>query len=215
MRTWALRALAGLGSGLIALALVIEACLVAGETVAGGAALGAGLWRYLGFFTVLTNLFVATVLARTAWRPAAHSRLNSASVELAALASILFVGLVYNLALAGQWTFHGARRFDEIVLHDVSPILFLAYWLLRPRGALHLRDALMAGLWPVAYALYGLLRGAFDGFYPYYFLDPSKASWPHLAFNLIVLCAAFVAMAALLVGLDRMLGRRLRRSSGG
>ena len=162
----------------------------------------------------MTNALVALVLGRALWRPGARTGRNSARLELLALASILLVGSVYNLLLAGQWSFHGVRRFDEIVLHDVSPLLFVAYWLIRPRGDLRPRDALMAGLWPLAYGAYGLVRGAFDGFYPYDFLDPSKAAWPRIASSLAVPCAAFIIVTELLVGLDWILARRLRRSSG-
>ena len=69
-------------------------------------------------------------------------------------------------------------------------------------------DALFAAIWPAAYAAYGLTRGQIDGFYPYFFLDPTAISWPQIALNLLGLVVAFVAGALLLIALSRVLARQ-------
>ena len=64
------------------------------------------------------------------------------------------------------------------MLHGFDgPLAFAVFWLLRPYHALSWRDAIFTALWPTAYSAYSLTRGAFDGFYPYFFMNP--ATMPH------------------------------------
>jgi hypothetical protein len=62
--------------------------------------------------------------------------------------------------------------------------------------------------WPFAYTIYAQVRGAFDGFYPYYFADPTRAPWSAVLLNLAGLMGAFVVAALLLVGLSHIGARR-------
>ncbi len=202
------RLLAAVGAPLIAAATVSQGWLSTSATMAEGASFAEGVWRYLGYFTVLTNLFVVAVLARAALRPTDRAGLNAPRIELMAVTSILFVGAIYNLLLASQWDPQGLQKLNDVVLHDVSPALFALFWLLRPRGGLNWRDALIAASWPLAYCVYGLTRGAFDGHYPYFFMNPLTTPWPQLALNMAGLVAVFLAAAAALVMLDRVLVRR-------
>jgi hypothetical protein len=157
---------------------------------------------------VLTNALVVLVLARSAIKPGDCTGLNAPRVELMAVTSILFVGVVYNLLLASLWDPQGLQRYNDNVLHIGAPVLFAAYWLTRPRGELTWGDALFAALWPGAYCAYGLTRGALDGFYPYFFMNPATAPWPNVLTNVTGLVAAFIVAALLLVGFDRRGVRR-------
>lgn len=202
------RLLAGLGAPVIAAATVSQGWLSTNASMAEGLSLAGGVWRYLGYFTVLTNLLVVFVLARAALKPADRAGPNAPRIELMAVTSILFVGAIYNLLLASRWDPQGLQKLNDVVLHDVSPSLFAAFWLLRPRGGLSWRDALIAAAWPLAYSIYGLTRGAFDGHYPYFFMNPTTIPWPQLALNMAGLVAVFLVAAAALVMLDRELARR-------
>jgi hypothetical protein len=83
------------------------------------------------------------------------------------------------------------------------------FWLLRPHAQLKWSDAAFAGLWPLGYAVYGLARGRLDGFYPYFFMDPTQASWLQIAMNVGGLFVAFLIGAGVLIAVSRVLGRRL------
>lgn len=203
----AARLLAGLGAPWIFVSAVSQGWLSTESMVAQGATVAEGIWRYLGYFTVLTNAFVIMVLTRAALRPHDRSGLNAPRVELMTATSILFVGAVYNVLLAAQWDPQGLQKYNDDVLHMGAPILFSAYWLLRPRGGLKWRDALFAAVWPLTYSAYSLARGAIDGFYPYYFMDPSAAHWLAVARNMAALVALFIAAALVLSEIDRRLWR--------
>ena len=202
------RLLASVGAPLIAAATVSQGWLSVSASMADGLSLAGGVWRYLGYFTVLTNVFVVLVLARAAFRPTDRVGANAPGIELMAVTSILFVGVIYNLLLASQWDPQGLQKLNDIVLHVLSPVWFALFWWLRPRGGLSWRDALIAASWPLAYSIYGLTRGAFDGHYPYFFMNPLTTPWPQLALNMGGLVTVFLAGAAALVMFDRMLARR-------
>lgn len=169
-----------------------------------GAGLAAMIWRYLGFFTILTNLGVAIV--------ASAMVLNAAwagpRVRLATAASIAFVGIVYSVALRATWSPTGWQAVADHALHDATPVLFLIAWALSDHGGLKWRDALWAMAPPAAYCAYALVRGAADGWYAYWFLDLSKLSALQMTGSIAALLAAFVVVAAVLIAADRWLGRR-------
>lgn len=201
------RLLAALGALLIGAATVSQGWLSVAETTNAGGTLAGGVWIYLCYFTVLTNCLVVAVLARAALRPHDCSGLNSPRVELMAVTSILFVGAVYNLLLASQWDPQGLRKINDVVLHIVSPLLFALFWFVRRRGALSWREALFTALWPGVYTIYAQVRGAIDGYYPYFFTDPTRLPWPQVLLNMAALMGAFVVAALLLVALDSAAAR--------
>ena len=165
-------------------------------------------WRFFSWFTLLTNTFVTLVMARAALKPESATGLNAPRVELMAVTSILFVCIVYNVLLASRWDPQGWQKVADLTVHDAVPIIFAIFWFLRPHGALTWRDAAFAALWPLAYALYGLTRGVFDNFYPYFFMDPTSISYAQIALNMAGLVIAFALGALLLIGISRALGRR-------
>lgn len=201
------RWLAVIGAPLIGAALVSQGWISTQNMVAQGGGVGEGVWRYLGYFTVLTNTMIVAVLARAALRPGDRRGLNAPRTELMAVTSILFVGGVYNVLLASQWDPQGLQKLNDEVLHIGAPILFAVYWLAGPRGGIGWKDALFAAAWPCGYAIYGLSRGALDGFYPYFFMNPATTPWIEVARNMAALVGVFVVAALLLATLDRRLAR--------
>ncbi len=201
--------LAAAGGAIVGLAgLVLQFVILYADMTANGSTPFEATWRYFAYFTILTNFFVTLVMACAALRPDELAGLNAPRVELMAVTSILFVCVVYNLLLAARWEPQGWQKVADVIVHNVVPIIFALFWLARPHGSLNWTDASFAALWPLAYAVYGLTRGAFDGFYPYFFMDPSTISWWQIALNLAGLVAAFMLGALLLIAGSRALGRR-------
>lgn len=195
--------------------LVLQYVLLYREMTAQGASIFEVTWRYFVYFTLITNTFVTVVLARAALRPGRDDGLNAPRVELMAVTSILFVCVVYNLLLASRWDPQGWQKAADVIVHQIVPAAFALYWLARPHGVLAWGDAMFAAIWPGAYAVYGLARGAVDGFYPYFFMDPSAAPAAQTPLNLAGLVASFIAGALVLVAADRVLGRRAAKTREG
>lgn len=201
------RALAILGALAGASGLVLQFLILRGNMSADGVGLGGIVWRFVGFFTILSNILVTAVMVRAALAPEARSELV-ATLEATGATAIVFVGVVYHALLARLWDPQGVQLIADILLHTVTPIVFALFWLLRPHGALKWRDAFICSIWPLSYAVYALVRGAGDGWYAYPFLDASKLNAAQLATSIAGLSAAFLAGALVLVALDKALARR-------
>lgn len=171
-------------------------------------ALAAGLWRFLGYFTILGNMLAAAVALAMALAPG--RALAGPRVRLAAVVAIVLIGIVYSLLLRHVWNPTGWQAVADHALHDVMPPLFLVAWALMPHGGLAFRDALWAMVPPLAYLAYAMARGAVDGWYAYWFLDPAKLGPERMALNALALAAGFFAAGLLLVALDRALARRAK-----
>lgn len=188
--------------------LALQYWLLYADMSAEGASLIEITWRYFVWFTLLTNTFVTLVMARAALKPGSQRGLNAPRIELMAVTSILFVCIVYNLLLASRWDPQGWQKVADVIVHNIVPAIFTVFWLARPHGVLKWRDAAFTALWPFAYAIYGLTRGLFDRFYPYFFMDPTTLSYGQIALNLMGLVTTFVIGAMLLLGISQALARR-------
>jgi len=171
-----------------------------------GLGLGPGLWRFFGYFTILTNVGAAAVAATTAIRGVGG--LRAARVRLMAATSIIMVGIVYSVALRATWNPTGAQKVADIALHDATPLLWLALWLAGRPLRLGWRDIGWALVPPAAYLFYALARGAVDGWYAYWFLDPARQNAGELLTTVVIMLIGFAVLAGMLVAVDRWRARR-------
>lgn len=181
----------------------------------GDASLLGGLVNFFGFFTVLSNILVATVLTADAFgRESAARRFWLAPrVVSGVLASILFVGIAYSLLLRHLWQPQGWQLIADGLLHDVMPVLFAVYWWRRvEKGALRVGHVLAWSVYPLVYFGYALLRGQLIGFYPYPFIDVAVLGFTQVLLNALVMLAAFLVLGLGVIGLDRWQGRRLAKA---
>lgn len=201
----AVRIVAILGAAVSWTALILQLVLIMGTLAEQGALFA--VWRYLGFFTILTNIWCAVLMTNAAIRPASRNGRLQRS-ELAAATSIIIVGIVYSVALRDTWNPQGWDAIADHLLHDFSPIVFAVFWLFRRHGGLTWRDAALCVIWPVVYGLYAFARGAADGWYAYWFLDPSKLDLGTLGLYSLILVVGFGAAGLALIAADGFLARR-------
>jgi hypothetical protein len=142
-----------------------------GYDVAAGPGVSDG--DYFSYFTVLSNLFAASILLYGALRPAGE---RSRTVELlrgAAVVYMLTTGIVYLLLLSGHAPTY---PWVNAILHYVMPVAVTLDWLLDPH--LHLDPVRTIVLWmvfPALYIVYTLTRGAIVDWYPYLFVNPHRS----------------------------------------
>jgi hypothetical protein len=172
----------------------------------GDMGLAPALWRFSGFFTILSNLGAASVA--TAVALGIDGPLAGARARLMAATSILMVGLIYSVALRALWNPTGFQKVAHVALHDAAPLVWLALWLIAPHPRLGWKEIWWALLPPVAYIVYALIRGALDGWYPYWFMNPVTQPPAAFAICVAILLCGFSLAAALLVATDRMIGKR-------
>lgn len=173
---------------------------------ANGKTIVEGLIIYLGYFTILTNLLVALVLTVPLLAPASRAGrfFNRPGVGTATAAAIAVVGLAYFLLLRKVWNPEGWHLVADVMLHYLTPILFLAYWWISvPKQGLRWSQV---GVWmsyPLGYFVYMLIRGELTGLYPYHFLDVGSIGYGRTLRNGLGILAGFAVVSLLLVLLGR------------
>ena len=165
-----------------------------------------GAWRFLGFFTSLSNIGIAVIASAVAL--GGSSALTGPRARLVGLTAILTVGLVYSVLLRSLWSPTGLQRLAGIGLHDVTPLLFALLWAMMPHGGLGRRDLGWALVPPAVYLAYALARGHYDGWYPYGFLDPAAQGHGGVAVSIAAVLAVFAIVGAAAIAIDRRLPPR-------
>lgn len=168
------------------------------------------LSTYFSYFTILTNLFVAIVsTAGTLGRQhAIAARLYSPQLVGCATTAIILVGLTYHALLRELWAPQGAQWVADILLHSVVPITAVLHWLLYRRRSWLTWWA--PGLWclyPVAYFIYIMTRGALLRSYPYPFLDVTALGYALALRNAAGLLIAFLIVGLAVFAVGRLTGR--------
>lgn len=200
-------------SGLAAgVAIVCWAGLAIQLSVTLGAthSLPAALWALARFFTILTNFIVALAMTWIATgRRASPQALGGLTL------SIILVGAVYWTLLEGLHRLTGAAHLADILLHKLSPLLMILWWLLfAPRARLRWKVPAWWLLYPLVYLAYVLVRARFDGRYPYPFLDVAHIGWLQTMLNAGGIALAFLIAGLTLVWIDQWRPLGSKRSNG-
>lgn len=191
--------------------LGIQLYLIFFARLSVGASLLGGLVSFFSYFTVITNTLVAVVLtcAVTDRESAARRWFLQPWVSSGIAVSIAVVGLAYSILLRHLWHPQGWQFIADELLHDVMPLLFLAYWwLCVPKGTLRLKHLPLWLIYPLVYFAYALLRGHLLGAYAYPFIDVALLGYPQVFINAGGILLGFVLIALLVIGVDRWQGRR-------
>ncbi|WP_266169229.1 Pr6Pr family membrane protein [Dyella subtropica] len=194
--------------------LALKLLLSIRMTQAMGQGALAGVWLYLGFYTVLTNMLVALALTAGSTGPRGPITrfFGRPGVNTAIAMSIAVVGVIYSLLLRHLWNPQGWQLFADIMVHDAMPPIFLLYWWLAvPKWSLRWQHIVLWQAYPVGYFAYVLARGALIGRYPYPFLDVNTLGYARVVGNACLVLLAFVAVALVLVALARWQVRRATR----
>jgi hypothetical protein len=191
-------------------ALALQLHLTLSLSATNGMSTTGGIVRFFSYFTVTTNTlaaitFTSVLLARNTMRRPFFAR---PGVIAAVTMYMIVVGITYSLLLRSTWNPVGLQLVADRLLHDVMPIVMVAYWLVFvTRGSLHWR---MIGWWlvyPIAYLVYSLAAGPVSGFYPYPFIDVTVLGYPRTLANSAALAVAFTVLASLMIGADSYMGR--------
>ena len=200
--------IAGLVIGLIA--LVLQFAISIPASMAAGRSLLGSIVFLFSFFTILTNIAAVLVHASLvspsgyAWFPAFAGKRMRAGVAVA----ITLVFIVYAAVLSGLWQPQGLVLLCDVLLHYVTPSIFVLWWLIAGAdGTTRWRDISWWMIYPLAYLAYALIRAPFAGEVPYPFLDVARNGAASVALASLAITALFVGLSVLAVLVDHRIGR--------
>jgi hypothetical protein len=175
-----------------------------------GRPVGGGLIIYFGYFTILTNIFVA--LVGTAGARGRHGADRSFLYGLPAVgcstAAILIVGIGYHTLLREIWAPQAAEWLANLVLHYIVPIGALLHWMLYSYTDRPAWWAPLSWCWyPLAYFAYVMVRGEILFSYPYPFIDVLALGYMRTIVNAVGFLIGFIVIGYVLLWLKRL--RRL------
>ena len=187
-------------AGVIALAVAVTLCVRTGMTMQENSASVAGaLWIDYRFFTIWANTLVGLVCAAIALGRVPPHWLTAGP----ALAIALVAG-VYHALLAEGRNLTGLDLVVDTMLHTVVPAAFILFWMLAlPKGRLAWRDLIIWSAYPIAYSIYAILRGTFDGVHPYFFLNLDQLGAGGVTIWVVGLTSVFLVVGAIMVACAR------------
>jgi hypothetical protein len=195
-------------------ALLLQFGLTIDNRLAGGDSLVGALVFYFSFFTILSNLMVAAIYLSDLvdwrwlgwWRePWVRGMMAGAIV----MVMVVVHFLLFGLADINIWFVIADRT-----LHYVDPVLYALWWVLfQGHGRLAWRDLPKMLVYPLLYLIWAMSRGAVVNEYPYPFLAANALGYPQVVVNALLILCGFLALYAVVIALDRWLGRRSLRAA--
>jgi hypothetical protein len=187
--------------------ILLQLGISAQHSAHNGGSMLKGILLALCYFTVLTNIFVAIIATRLALGRATKGVLSAPGTLAAATVYILVVGLIYSLLLRSLWAPVGLHKLADEILHDVTPILFVVWWVLfAPKRGLRWSQPLKWLLYPLVYFAFAVALGVSTGRYLYPFADITRLGLASVVRNGALLLVLFWVLGTVTVALASIRG---------
>ncbi|WP_259070501.1 Pr6Pr family membrane protein [Mucilaginibacter sp. X4EP1] len=199
---------------LFSLVLQFTISIIASEDK--GHSLAFSLGQLISYFTILANLLIMKSLIIQLVAPQSYwGRFFAKPFAQTGMAVyITVVGLVYWVALRGQWKPQGWFKLADDLLHTVNPIMFIIFWLVFAAKNNLVYKYIFTWLWfPLIYSIYIIIRGAIYNRYPYYFVDVSIMGYGRALIHFAALMLLFMGMGALFVWVGRLIAQPAKTAS--
>ncbi|PSJ65617.1 Pr6Pr family membrane protein [Kumtagia ephedrae] len=197
--------------------LALQAAITIPASIEAGRGPIAPIVFFLSFFTILTNFGAVFVHAASLFGsgrdgPPFFARPRVRAGVAVAMTVVL---VVYATMLAHLWKPQGLFLLCDILLHYVTPVLFVGWWLLfGADGSSRWRDIPFWLIYPFAYLAYVLARAPLAGEVPYPFLDVGTNGIGGVAAMALAVAALFVVLGILAVLVDGAISRRRAAAAG-
>jgi len=182
---------------LLSLVLVLAAIVAQAKTLADANAFDPT--RFFAFFTIQSNLIGVAALG---WLVARGDGPRSRAIELlrAGVAVYLSVTFFVVIFLLSGVDVQLQLVWVDVVLHKIFPIVVVADLILDPpRTRLIVHDIVTLLIYPLAWTLLTVIRGAVDGWYPYPFLDPVHGGYGQVAVTIVAVLIGFIVIAGAII----------------
>ncbi len=160
--------------------------------------------RFFSYFTILTNIIVATYF--TALLLGARI-VRTKGLLSAITVYIVIVGLVYQVALRHVWNPQGLQKLVDELLHSVIPLGALIYWSFFEKKGLGYAQTFPWSIYPLAYLVFSLVRGSSSGFYPYPFINVTEIGMQQTLINALIILALFMIISIVFIFINKKIRR--------
>ena len=167
------------------------------------------------YFTIQSNILVAFCLLILALLPIKER--SKCLIRGISLLAITLTGLVYNFLLYRIYNSWGtaAYTYSRTVTHVIAPIGFTVDWLLfDTHDRMKPKDIFIWLIYPAMYYLALLYASYRFGFSIYFFVNYASG-YRTILLWLSIFFVALVAVSLMLVGIDIVLGRMVKRKHSG
>ncbi len=167
------------------------------------------IWKYLSYYTTLSNLLVLVSFGALAFWPESSLAMlfKNANIAAAIAFYITTVGIA-NYLIFGWLTLPFVNRIADLLVHAITPIMAFCYWLfLAEKGQL---EYSLLGYWfifPLGYAFYTMLHGKWSRFYPYEFTNIQVLGLKKVMLNAVGLSVCLLIGGALFILLGKTVGQ--------
>ncbi|WP_316798712.1 Pr6Pr family membrane protein [Pedobacter frigidisoli] len=161
---------------------------------------------FLSFFTVTTNMIVGSCFLVISIFPKGKigAFFRSPSTITAITVYIVVVGLIYNLLLRGLVVQEGWSRVADELLHVLSPLLVLIFWIFFvDKSTLRYSSAKQWLIYPLAYIAFVVVRGLIINQYPYPFINVVNLGYPKAIVNAFFCVVLFWLLSVLLIWIGK------------
>lgn len=169
--------------------------------------------QYFSYFTILTTMITIVVVlvggVMALGRPVDTSLY--ASIRLAVVSYAVVTAIVYNVLLRGiPDEGYVVTPWPGEIMHVWMPIFLVIEWLVAPgRPRLRWSAIGVVVIYPLTWAAFTLVRGAFTGWVPYPFFEFSTG-FVSIALYILGIAAIIIGFAALGILWTRVRGRSHR-----
>ena len=158
-------------------------------------------------FTIWTNILLAVYFFITCFlfdfKIGVWS--NKDHVKSALLLYIIIVGASYHFLLSMTWEPKGFVLWGINIQHYLTPILMLIDWLLlKPSTKIIFKHTVLWLIFPIAYALFTIIRGSITGHYPYYFFHVGNLGIVQVLINMIGFLCVFLILGNLIAFVNNL-----------
>jgi len=205
-------ALTWLGLVVGVVALVLQFAIAMPAYLAGGRDIPGALGQFFSFYTILTNIVLVLIYLAEISSARWLDFFRSLDTRGAMVASMVLVMTFVHFYLRGLVPLTGLFLLCDRLLHYVTPILYVLWWLIAVRhGPLLMRKLPWMLLPTFVYFLLVMARGAWVGEYPYPVLNAYRLGYGHVLLNAVYLTLGLGALMLIVIGVDEVLGRRANR----
>ncbi|WDR03713.1 Pr6Pr family membrane protein [Devosia algicola] len=192
-------------------ALVLQFWLAIPLYLSKGKDLPGALGTFFAFYTILTNITLVLIYSSAIWSGRPMSLFRHPTVRAMMAANITLVFLFVYFVLSKTYAFSGLSLLVDNLLHYVTPVIYVLWWLTTQKHGQLRWESLPAMLAPtLVYFLAILARGVWVNEYPYPILDVTTLGYGAVWINAVVMTVALGALCLIVIALDRALARSPR-----